>query len=220
MIMTFLSIATRWFGLLGLLVLGAALTFGQENPSHKGKCCGACKHVEKKAGCCEGCLFKSQQGPPFGRGRGGPPFGRGRGGFGFGRQDPQFQKDRATFHFLLAHRDKIHRTVKNIANGVETVTESDTPAIAAKIQEHVHWMHKRVQNVRPIHMRDPLFYEVFRNAKKISMKVQNTKKGAKVRETSNDPYVVKLIQAHARVVSRFIKNGHIEAMKNHAVPKK
>jgi hypothetical protein len=40
----------------------------------------------------------------------------------------------------------------------------------------------------------------------------------RVVETSEDPYVVALIQAHARVVSAFIANGRAEMMKNHAVP--
>ncbi|MFN9918020.1 MAG: hypothetical protein ACK53L_35870, partial [Pirellulaceae bacterium] len=37
-------------------------------------------------------------------------------------------------------------------------------------------------------------------------------------ETSDDPYVVRLIQAHAKVVSGFVERGHAEAMKNHPVP--
>jgi uncharacterized protein len=47
---------------------------------------------------------------------------------------------------------------------------------------------------------------------------EQTPKGIRVVETSTDPYVVKLIQAHAEVVSQFIKNGRAEAMKNHEVP--
>jgi hypothetical protein len=43
-------------------------------------------------------------------------------------------------------------------------------------------------------------------------------RGIRVTETSTDPYVVKLIQAHAEVLNAFIKNGRAEAMKNHDVP--
>jgi len=39
-----------------------------------------------------------------------------------------------------------------------------------------------------------------------------------VSETSDDAYAAALIQAHADVVSLFIKNGHDEVRKNHAVP--
>lgn len=150
----------------------------------------------------------AQPGPPFGRGRG----GRGQGG------DPQFAVDRDVFHFLLANHDQIRRQVTQRADGVETVTESDKPEIAAKIQEHVAAMHRRVVEVRPIHMRDPLFAEVFRHASQIEMKCENTKHGVKVIETSKDPYVAKLIQAHAQVVNGFVKNGFAEAQQNHAVP--
>jgi hypothetical protein len=40
----------------------------------------------------------------------------------------------------------------------------------------------------------------------------------RVVETSQDPYVVKLLQAHAEVVSAFIANGRSEMMKNHTLP--
>lgn len=123
------------------------------------------------------------------------------------------------FHYLLGRGTAIKRTVKKLADGVETLTESDDPEIAATIQKHVESMHKRVKEGRPIHMRDPLFAAVFANAQKIKMQVEPTKKGVKVVETSNDPYVTKLIQAHAEVVNLFIANGFAEARTNHAVPK-
>jgi hypothetical protein len=134
--------------------------------------------------------------------------------------DAQFQKDRDMFHFLLANRNSINRTVKKIEDGVETLTESDDPKLASVIQNHVESMHRRVENGNPIHMRDPLFAAIFRNADKISMKVERTKKGVRVTEISSDPYVAKLIQAHAEVVNLFVANGHTEVSKNHAVPER
>jgi hypothetical protein len=59
---------------------------------------------------------------------------------------------------------------------------------------------------------------VFAHAGKIVMTQQPTEKGIKVVETSDDPYVAKLIKAHADVVTAFIANGRAEAMKNHPVP--
>jgi hypothetical protein len=132
--------------------------------------------------------------------------------------DPQFQKDRDMFHFLLANRESIDRTVEKLEDGVETLTESDDPKIASVIQDHVGSMYERVENGNPIHMRDPLFAAIFSNADRISMKVERTKNGVRVTETSPDPYVAKLIQAHADVVNLFIANGHAEVSKNHAVP--
>ena len=140
-------------------------------------------------------------------------------GKGRGRQDPDFAADRAGFQFLLANHDEIRREVKHLDNGVETVTESDDAEIAKKIQEHVAAMHKRVTKPNPIHLRDPLFAALFRHTDKIEMKIENTEKGVRVTEISDDPQVVPLIQAHAAVVSLFVKNGSAEARKNHEVPR-
>jgi hypothetical protein len=144
--------------------------------------------------------------------------GRGPGGAQGQSAGNQFSQDHDVFHFLLQNHGKIKRRVKNIDNGVETLTESKDPEIAAKIQEHVAAMYKRVEERNPIHMRDPLFAAVFRNTDKIEMEFENTKNGIRVVETSEDPYVAKLIQAHAEVVNLFVKNGHLEARMNHAVP--
>jgi hypothetical protein len=143
---------------------------------------------------------------------------RGRmGGMGM---DPAAQADMQVFHQLVDNRTKISRTVTARADGVESLTESNDPAIAKLIQTHVEAMSARVKEARPIHQRDPLFVEVFKPAGQIAMQIEPTPGGVRVIETSSDPYVVKLIQAHAEVVSLFLKNGREEMMKNHAVPEK
>jgi hypothetical protein len=145
--------------------------------------------------------------------RGGGSHRRGR-----GRMDPQFQEDHDVFFYLLSHRDSIQRTVNKQEDGVETITESEDPEVAAKIQEHVHAMHARLTEQRPIHQRDPLFRALFAHADQVEMNVTDTDHGVRVRETSADPKVAKMIQAHAEVVSLFIKNGHAEMRRDHAVP--
>jgi hypothetical protein len=132
--------------------------------------------------------------------------------------DPTHMKDMQQFHELLEKRALISRTVKVLPDGVDTLTESDDPAVATLIRSHVVAMYARVSEARPIHMRDPLFREVFANASKIVMKHENTPKGVRVMETSADPYVAKLIQAHAEVVNLFLKNGMEEMHKDHEVP--
>ena len=128
--------------------------------------------------------------------------------------------DMPLIHTLLANGDKVRRTVTIRDDGVETLTESDDPSIAKTIQAHVAAMYGRVKEDRPIHQRDPLFREIFAHASEITFAHELTPAGIRVVETSTDPYVVKLIQAHAQVLNLFIKNGHAEAMKNHAVPAK
>jgi hypothetical protein len=143
---------------------------------------------------------------------------RGRmGGMGM---DATAQADMLVFRQLVDNRAKITRTVTPRPDGVESLTESDDAAVAQLIQKHVNAMATRVKDARPIHQRDPLFVEVFKHADKIAMRIEATPKGVRVIETSTDAYAVKLIQAHADVVSLFLKNGHEEMMKNHAVPEK
>jgi intracellular sulfur oxidation DsrE/DsrF family protein len=133
-------------------------------------------------------------------------------------RDNRHDADHDVFQFLLQNHKKIKRTVKEISRGVETLTESDSPEIADKIKDHVEWMQYRVANNYPIRMRDPLFAELFQHTEKITMIHEHTDKGVRVIETSDDPYVVKLIQTHAKVVSGFVERGFAEAMKNHAIP--
>lgn len=140
---------------------------------------------------------------------------QGRGGM---MGDPGHMADMQLIHELLDHGSKVTRTVTKRADGVETLTESDDPAIARTIQAHVASMYGRVTEGRPIHIRDPLFRAIFEHASQITFAHVTTPRGIRVTETSTDPYVVKLIQAHAEVLNLFIKNGRAEAMKNHEVP--
>lgn len=162
---------------------------------------------------------------PTGRGRGrgmgagrGPGGGRGLGaGRGMGT-DAAMRIDQDVFHYLLERHELIRREVKNLDNGVETITESDDEAVSSMIQEHVAAMHERVKTGRGLRFWDELFVAIFKNHDKIKMVVENTEHGVKVTETSDDAYTVKLIQAHAVVVSKFVKRGFDEAHENHPVP--
>jgi hypothetical protein len=146
------------------------------------------------------------------------PRGRGQGPGAGSMTDGEHRADMAVFHYLIDHRAEIRRSVTDIPGGVETVTESDVPAVSAKIQEHVQAMYARMKEGRPIRVRDPLFAELFRNADKVDLKIAKTPKGLMVTETSKDAYVTKLIRGHAKVVSAFLANGRAEMMKDHAVP--
>lgn len=134
--------------------------------------------------------------------------------------EAQRRADMELFHYLLDHRKAIVRKVTHLPDGIESLTESDDPKVAEKLQAHVASMKKRVEEKRPIHARDPLFAAIFRHAGKIKMKAENTTKGVKVVETSDDPFVAKLLQAHAEVVNLFVKNGRSEMRKDHAVPER
>ena len=147
-----------------------------------------------------------------------PAFGQGgRGGPGM-MGDSAYVADMQVFHQLFDHRSEIKRQVVLREDGVETLTESTNPEVTRVLQTHVASMLARVKDRRPIHRRDPLFAEVFRYAERIDARHELTPGGVRVIETSHDRYVVKLLQAHADVVSAFIANGRSEMMRNHPVP--
>ena len=89
------------------------------------------------------------------------------------------REDRDIFHYLLNHHEKITRTVTNTKNGVQTTTESDDPAIAAKIREHVDSMHGRIKDARRLRNWDELFVKIFEHADEIDMKVIPTERASK-----------------------------------------
>jgi hypothetical protein len=132
--------------------------------------------------------------------------------------DGDHAQDMELFHYLLDNKEQIRRTVTELPDGVETLTESDDPEVAAKIREHVAAMYRRIEEDRPIHRRDPLFAEIFDHADAIEMMMEKTDNGLRVVETSSDPYVAKLIKSHAEVVSQFLVNGRMEMRKNHPLP--
>lgn len=147
-----------------------------------------------------------------------PSFGQGaRGGQGM-MGDAAHAADMQLFHQLFQHRTEIDRQVIMRADGIETVTESKNPEVTRLLQAHVAAMLARVKEGRPIHQRDPLFVELFKNADQIAVSHQATTGGVRIVETSKDAYVVKLLQAHAEVVSAFLANGMPEMMKNHPLP--
>ena len=134
------------------------------------------------------------------------------------QQQLEHDADVELFQFLVDNRQAIRREVTKLPNGVEALTESDLVHVRDKLVRHVESMYQRMKQGEIIHQRDPLFAEFFRNAGKISTRLERTEKGLRVRETSHDEYAVKLIQAHAEVVSLMLKNGRQELRKNHEPP--
>jgi hypothetical protein len=121
-------------------------------------------------------------------------------------------------HSLLANHDSIRRSVRKLPNGVETITTSADPKVAALLPEHVIAMQSRLKNGQVIRGFDPLFAELFQNASKIDLQIEGRPDGVRVVETSGDPYVVKLIQAHAEAVNGFVRDGMAGMHRTHAVP--
>ncbi|MEZ5941808.1 MAG: DUF3365 domain-containing protein [Planctomycetaceae bacterium] len=152
-----------------------------------------------------------------GPGRGGPGFRGGRGPGGMAGMRP----DMTTIHGMFGDRDKIRRTVKLRPDGAEALTESDDEKIAAFIKQHVPNMDARVleNNPLPPMTFHPVFVQLIKNSEKYTLQYDETEKGVKVTYQSDDPYVVMLVQEHAKLVSRFIRNGMEEIHTEYELPK-
>ena len=156
------------------------------------------------------CTVASAQ-PGQGRGQG---FGRGPGMSG------DMREDMMTLHAMFAARDKITRTVKMLENGAETTTESNDAKIAVLLKEHVPAMEGRVHENKPLPpMRfHPIFVELIKHTDDYTLTYKETEKGMKVTYEADDPFVVMLVQEHAKLVSRFVKNGMDEIHKPYTLP--
>lgn len=156
-------------------------------------------------------------------GRGGMGQGPGRGA-GLGRgpgANGGMREDMTTLHAMFAGRDRIRREITILPDGAEAVTESDDGTIAGLIQLHVPAMEGRVleDNPLPPMTFHPVFVELIKHSSEYELTYEETEKGVKVKYTSDDPYVVMLVQEHAKLVSRFIRNGMEEIHKPYSLPK-
>ena len=140
--------------------------------------------------------------------------GRGMGGSSSSPDDPH-----DTIHTLLANHEAIERRVLDRPDGVETWTESDDPEVAVRIRVHVRQMKDRLQSGQPMRRWDPLFAAIFEHSGAIEMEIEDTPRGVRVVETSDDPEVVALIQQHAhRAVSEFVERGMDRAHESTPLP--
>lgn len=158
----------------------------------------------------------SNAGHQHGRGMGRGPGGMGRGpGMMAGNRE-----DMMTIHSMFAARDRIKRTIREIPNGAEAITESDDPDVAALIQTHVPAMESRIHENNPLPPMTfhPVFVALRKHADDYEFEYEDTDKGVKVTYTAKDPFVVMLVREHAKLVSRFVKNGMEEIHKPYKLP--
>jgi len=116
-------------------------------------------------------------------------------------------KDRDGWQELLRANKSIRRTVWHTSNGVEAVTESDDPVVAAKIIEHSKAMQARMKAGAQVRVWDPVFAELFKKHGVVSLDVTTTDKGVRIVESSEEPEAVVLLRSHAMGVSEFVREG-------------
>lgn len=116
--------------------------------------------------------------------------------------------DKAVFQSLLADHTKIRRVVTLTATGVEAVTESDDPGVAARIRDHTLAMQARMKSGSRVRAWDPVFVDLFDNHRKVTIDVSLTEKGVSIKESGTDESTVALLHSHALGVSEFVREGH------------
>lgn len=145
---------------------------------------------------------------------GGMGAGRGMNGMGPGMmRGSATMAERSDIHALLFDHERITRSVANLPNGIRTLTESDDPEVAAAIKRHVADMGKRVEEGRDPGMpiESAALRSLFPARNRIKSTYEVTAKGYAVTQTSNDPAVVKALQAHAAEVSDLAERGMVAA---------
>ena len=110
-------------------------------------------------------------------------------------------------HFLIDHHTLVEREVEMTATGVRTRTTSKDPEIVTALRDHVQQMADLLEGGGRIRNWDPLFRELFAHRASIDMEISNIEGGVEVVETSDDPEVAQLIQAHALKVDQFVARG-------------
>jgi hypothetical protein len=123
-----------------------------------------------------------------------------------------------TIHKLLSHRDEITRHIKDTPKGVHTQTFSDSPEINTWIRQHVQSMIELTHSGHRIRDCDGLFHELYENAANLNLECHddNESGGVQCKFRAEGDCAVGLAQAHARVVSAFLKNGWDEVHRDHA----
>lgn len=141
-----------------------------------------------------------------------PMMGMDRGGMQRGMMGGGMQ-DMRSIRGLLANHDRIDRQVRDLPNGVRTITTSDDPRVAELIRTHVRQMKDRYERDQPIRRMDPLFRELFEHRHEASLQIKEIPGGVEVLHTSSNPQVVRLIRQHARhFVSGVADQGMPDAM--------
>ncbi|MDP3083568.1 MAG: hypothetical protein Q8N44_07745 [Rubrivivax sp.] len=132
------------------------------------------------------------------------------------KQDAGSAADMGLVHALLMQHEKIERTVTQLPNGIQTVTESNDPQVAQSIKAHVASMSKRLSDGREFNLFSDTIPVLFANKDRIESTVEFTGRGAIARRTSTDGAVVAALQAHAKEVSALAQGGMAEFHRNMA----
>ena len=110
-------------------------------------------------------------------------------------------------HTLVFNHAAVQRVVEVIPKGVRTVTTMTDPELTPVLRRHVRDMTRHLENGGRVRAWDPLFAELAAVQQQINLEWNDIEGGIEVLSTSENPEVVKLIQAHAAKVSAMAEQG-------------
>lgn len=142
--------------------------------------------------------------------------GLGRGGMGPGPmagRDPAFAADMQIVHELVRNNRAITRTVEHLPNGIQTLTESSSPAIAGYIKAHVASMERRLEEGEVFNLFSHTLPVIFEGWDRIDSEFEYTADGMAVVQTSDELALVEALQAHAAEVTELVDEGMIAMMR-------
>jgi len=110
---------------------------------------------------------------------------------------------------LFRNFQKIDRTVKNLPNGIQTLTYTKDEELRAVVVSHVTGILQRVEEGRDpkVMIQSPTLDILFERRDRIKTEIETTDDGIMVTQTSDDPGVVKALQTHAAEVSAMVDRG-------------
>ena len=110
---------------------------------------------------------------------------------------------------IFRSHEGISRRVSNVQNGIVTTTEAEDETLREAIISHVSMMVTRLQEGRnpEVIIQSPTLDALFDFYDEIDTEIETTELGVKVIQTSSNPRVVRLLQAHAAEVSDMASRG-------------
>ena len=110
---------------------------------------------------------------------------------------------------IFQSHEGISRRVSNVQNGIVTTTEAEDETLREAIISHVSMMVTRLQEGRnpEVIIQSPTLDALFEVYDEIDTEIETTELGVKVIQTSSNPRVVRLLQAHAAEVSDMASRG-------------
>lgn len=137
----------------------------------------------------------------------------GGGGGGGGPGSPAMN----TIRKLIRNRRNIaRRRPVNHTTGVSTFTKGNTTQVTNWIYQHVTEMMALRTSGGRIRNWDGLFRTMFEHSDDMDLECRKARGGVVCNNTGTTECAIDLAQAHAQVVSRFLKYGQAEVRKDHS----